>query len=367
MKNTAAIAKKPIILVVDDSPDNLALTRLMLKEFYTVKVANNGVDALKIASSPFPPELILLDVMMPVMDGYEVCRQLKSGIKTRDIPIIFLTASSGRLDEVYGFKLGAVDYISKPIYSQVLLARVAAHLANKRMGLLLASDNKLLQEDIEKKRAEIEMQQSLNAHVINSFVDTLARREDGYAGRMRTYVELLSEKLRSHPRFSLFLNKDENISLLCSVAPFHDAINTTKPDDILLSPEVLPSEKFVEMIQGSKVWLDLLLKIEHSFGKETPFIKLAKEVVCSHHERWDGRGYPNKLQDNEIPVSARIIALADTYEALRATKEGGLNLPHEKIVSYIKKENGGKFDPAVVYTFIDLQSKFKEDANKSLM
>lgn len=347
--------RKPTVLVVDDSPDNLTLIRLTLKDAYHVKVASNGCSALKIAQSDFPPNLILLDIMMPEMDGYEVCRQLKMGEKTRSIPVIFLTASSSRHDEIYGFKVGAIDYIAKPISPSVLLARVAAHLANKQMQDLLNHNSNVLVSELERQSVELAVQKSLLMHIINSLAESISQKKHGYSSRMKQYVFLLAKKLEAHPRFASYLNGDDVVTLLSQAAPLHGIGNASASVGALFEVNHYNSEGCDIIMQHPKIGRDILLKAELGFGQEAPFIRVAKEIVYSLHEKWDGTGYPDGLSEDSIPVSARIVALAETYDLMRDQM-----LSHSHIVNYIKSEIGGAFDPAIAHAFFELQSVFDD-------
>ncbi len=349
------------VLIVDDNPDNLTLTNFVLRNKYKVKLANSGVGALKIAQSDSPPDIILLDVMMPDMDGYEVCRQLKKNKKTKDIPIIFLTANAGKLDEMYGFKIGAIDYITKPISPPVLLARVEAHLANKFVKFFLSQKNDDLLANFNEKLAAVSMNKNAITQILNLLVERMSRRKDGYVERMRKYVFLLSQGLRTHHRFSYFLN-DEVIELLCTIAPFHELGKVGVSDSILLKPDKLSTEELILFQQYPKIGYDLILKVEQKCNSSALFLffKVAKEIAYSQNERWDGTGYPEKLSEDNIPMSARIISVANAYETMHEINPMGQCLSHEQIVKYIKGERGGKFDPEVVNVFLDLQSEFRK-------
>ena len=225
------------ILVVDDTPDNLIMMSELLKdELAKVKVANNGEKALKISQSQTPPDLILLDIMMPVMDGYEVCRQLKANPQTQHIPVIFLTAKTDATDETKGLEIGAIDYITKPINPAILMARVKTHLDIKRMQDFLRNQNSFLEAEIIKRTREITAIQDVTIHAMASLAETRDNETGNHIRRTQNYVRVLAEKLRHHPRFSHFLDDDKIIELLYKSAPLHDIGKVGIPDKILLKP-----------------------------------------------------------------------------------------------------------------------------------
>lgn len=356
--HTDAFPEKTTILIVDDNPDNITLATNILKGKYIVKVANGGVDALKIMRSESPPDLVLLDVMMPGMDGYEVCRQLKLSPKTRNIPVIFLTASSGVLDETYGFKVGAVDYISKPLSPPILQARVGSHLESKKMKSLLTRSNDLLELKVNQVTANAVKQQNITMNILNSLVERFSLRSEGYAERIKKYVNLLSEALKMHPRFSSFLNEDGVIDMLVAISPLYELGKVGIPDNIKSKGVDLSLNELDIFRQYPLIGYDIISKSERFLDGQSSFINMAKEVIYSHNERWDGLGYPARLAEDKIPPSARIVSVASAYGDMcdRMT----LYQSHESIVRYIKGEKGGRFDPAVVNVFLSLQSEFEK-------
>ena len=239
------------ILVVDDTPDNLIMMSELLKDEYKVKVANNGEKALKISQSQTPPDLILLDIMMPVMDGYEICRQLKANPQTQHIPVIFLTAKTDATDETKGLEIGAIDYITKPINPAILMARVKTHLDIKRMQDFLRNQNSFLEAEIIKRTREITAIQDVTIHAMASLAETRDNETGNHIRRTQNYVRVLAEKLRHHPRFSHFLDDDKIIELLYKSAPLHDIGKVGIPDKILLKPGRFEPEEFEVMKQHS--------------------------------------------------------------------------------------------------------------------
>jgi putative two-component system response regulator len=346
------------ILVVDDTPDNLIMMSELLKDEYKVKVANNGEKALKISQSQTPPDLILLDIMMPVMDGYEVCRQLKANPQTQHIPVIFLTAKTDATDETKGLEIGAIDYITKPINPAILMARVKTHLDIKRMQDFLRNQNSFLEAEIIKRTREITAIQDVTIHAMASLAETRDNETGNHIRRTQNYVRVLAQKLRHHPRFSHFLDDDKIIELLYKSAPLHDIGKVGIPDKILLKPGRFEPEEFEVMKQHPALGRSAILNAEYELGLEVPFLKYAKEIAYAHQEKWDGSGYPLGLAGDNIPISARLMAVADVYDALisrRVYKEG---MSHEQAVQLIIEGRGKHFDPDITDAFLALQDDF---------
>lgn len=363
MEDAIVFTQKAIILVVDDTPDNLTLMSGLLKDNYLVKVANSGARALKIAQSETPPDLILLDIMMPEMDGYEVCRRLKADTKTRDIPIIFLTAKTEVIDETLGFELGASDYITKPISPPIVLARVETHLAIKRVQDFLKDKNTYLASEVNKRTAEVMAIQDVTINAMASLAETRDNETGNHIRRTQRYVRVLAEKLRYNPRFAHFLNDDKTIELLYKSAPLHDIGKVGIPDRILLKPGRFEPEEFEIMKTHTTLGRDAILQAEKDLGVEMPFLKYAKEIAYSHQEKWDGSGYPQGLSGDDIPISARLMAVADVYDALISRRVYKAPMPHEKAVEIIKEGKGTHFDPDMADAFLELQDEFKKIAD----
>lgn len=350
---------RPTLLVVDDTPDNLSLMSGILKDIYKVKVANSGEKALKIAEADSAPDLILLDIMMPGMDGYQTCIRLQTHANTRHVPIIFLTAKAEVEDETYGLELGAVDYITKPITPSILLARVKTHLELKRMQDFLRDQNQFLETEVQKRTAEVMAIQDVTIHAMASLAETRDNETGNHIRRTQHYIKVLAEKLRHHPRFAHFLDNDKTLDMLFKSAPLHDIGKVGIPDRILLKPGRFEPEEFEIMKTHTTIGRDAIEHAEKQLGIEMPFLTLAKEIAYGHQEKWDGSGYPQGLAGDDIPISARLMAVADVYDALisrRVYKEG---MPHEKAVEIILQGRAQHFDPDMVDAFIELQDEFR--------
>ncbi|MEZ7861916.1 MAG: two-component system response regulator [Aeromonadaceae bacterium] len=357
--------EKPTILVVDDTPENLTMMSFLLKDRYKVKVANHGQKALRIAASEPQPDLILLDIMMPEMDGYEVCRQLQQDLQTRNIPIIFLTAKSSVEDEEFGLGLGAVDYITKPISPPVVLARVKTHLSLKASADFLRSKSDYLEQEVAKRTREISAIQDVTILAMASLAETRDNETGNHIRRTQHYVKALAEALRQQPKFATVLD-DHTIAMLFKSAPLHDIGKVGIPDRILLKPGRYEPEEFAIMQRHPLLGLQAIEHAEQSLGTSVDFLRVAKEIAYGHHEKWDGSGYPQGLVGEAIPLSARLMALADVYDALisrRVYKEG---MPHQQAAGIIGQGRGSHFDPDVVDAFFQIEQTFVAIAQRYL-
>ena len=352
------LAEKTTILVVDDTPDNLILMNNLLKGDYKVKIANGGENALKIAASDSPPGLILLDIMMPDMDGYEVCRQLKRNPKTMNIPVIFLTAKAEIEDEKKGLELGAVDYITKPISPPIVMARVKNHLALKAMADFLRDQNEFLELEVAKRTREVMAIQDVTIIAMASLAETRDSDTGNHIRRTQFYAKALAERLREHPRFAWFLT-DININMLFKSAPLHDIGKVGIPDRILLKPGRFEPHEFEIMKTHTTLGYEAIVHAETVLGSNVEFLSFAKSIALSHQEKWDGSGYPQGLAGDDIPIAARLMAVADVYDALISRRVYKKGMPHEKAVQIMVVGRGTHFDADMFDAFIDIQEEFR--------
>jgi putative two-component system response regulator len=347
---------KPTLLVIDDVPSNLSLMHQLLKDDYKVKGANSGEKGLAIAETDMP-DLILLDIMMPQMDGYEVCRRLKSSSKTEDIPVIFLTAKTETVDEKKGLLLGAVDYISKPIHPDIVKARIKTHIELKFKNDLLKGKNHYLEKEIARRTHEnIKQIEELNAIQDTAFnaMVSLAETRDNDTGnhirRTQTYIRILAERLSNNPLYSAQLDP-KSIELMVKSAPLHDIGKIGIPDSILMKEGPLTDEQFNIMKTHTTLGFQAIESAEKLSGKTMYFLRYAKEIAYSHHECWDGNGYPQGLSGNDIPLSARLMSIADVYDALINKRVYKPPFSHDDAVQIIKEGKGSRFDPAIIDAF----------------
>jgi putative two-component system response regulator len=361
LMSTVDSGDKPTILVVDDTPDNLTLVSNLLKKDYRVRVAINGEKALKIAFSDTPPDLILLDVMMPVMDGNEVCQQLRNSSLTAHIPIIFLTAKSEVEDERKGLSLGASDYITKPISPPILEARVKTHLAAKAYSDFLTDKTSYLESEVARRTREVSAIQDVTIQAMASLAETRDSDTGNHIRRTQFYVKALTSKLRNHPNYSQYLT-DTMIEMIFKSAPLHDIGKVGIPDRILLKPGRFDPAEFEIMKTHTTLGRDAIQAAENSLGLQVEFLSIAKEIAYGHQEKWDGSGYPEGLRGESIPVSARLMAVADVYDALISRRVYKNSMPHDKAISIIQEGRGSHFDPDMVDAFLAIQDEIQSIA-----
>jgi putative two-component system response regulator len=338
--------EKPTILVVDDSPDNLEVLSGILKKEYKVKVAPNGDKALRIAQGVGKPDMILLDIMMPNMDGYEVCRRLKSDPITSEIPIIFVTAKTEVADEHKGLELGAVDYITKPISPPIVLIRVRTHLA-------LYNQKRELERMVRERTREL---LDTRLEIIRN-LGRAAEFKDNETGlhviRMSHYTRLMAETLVSSKEWT---------DLLFNAAPMHDIGKIGIPDRILLKPGKLDDDEW-KIMRCHPGYGNAIIGNQNS-----DLLRMSKEIALTHHEKWDGTGYPNGLKGKDIPLSGRIVAIADVFDALTSERPYKKAWSVEKTLEVIDKDSGTHFDPELTKIFhevlpevLKIKKQYEED------
>jgi putative two-component system response regulator len=301
--------------------------------------------------------------MMPEMDGFETCSHLKSNPQTADIPVIFLTAKTQVEDEQKGFELGAADYITKPISPPIVLSRVKTHLQFKKMCEFLKDKNDFLELEVARRIKEIDSVQDAALIAIGSLAETRDNETGNHIRRTQHYMRLLAETLKYHPNFRHFLT-DENIALLSKSAPLHDIGKVGIPDKILLKPGKHTPEESEIMKTHTTLGRDAIIAAEKMLNTPSSFLQFAREIAYTHHEKYDGTGHPRGLSGNSIPISGRLMALADVYDALISRRVYKEALSHEKAVSIIKEGAGTYFDTDVVEAFLKVADQFKETAQK---
>lgn len=351
------------ILVVDDQPDNLLILEEVLGGHYRVHVARGGSAALAHFQNGGRADLVLLDVVMPDLDGYEVCARLKADPATAGVPVVFLTARHGDDDETRGFALGAVDYIHKPISPAVVLAHVRTHIALRQAQALLRDQNALLEERVRQRTRELSSIQDVTIMAMASLAEKRDNETGAHIRRTQHYVRLLAEALAQDPRRAETLTPDV-VELMYKSAPLHDIGKVGIPDHILLKPGRLTPEEFEVMKTHAALGAEAIRNAEALLETPVSFLRFAREIAYSHHERWDGSGYPEGLAGEDIPLSARLMALADVYDALISRRVYKPPLPHEVAVKYIRDNVGAHFDPAVTAAFFQQEEAFQEVARR---
>ena len=348
------------ILVIDDTPGNLSLLNQLLRTHYRVKLANSGQRGLELATLA-PPDLILLDIMMPEMDGYEVFEHLKADPATRRIPVIFLTAKSGTEDEERGLAIGAVDFIHKPIAPSVVLARVRTHLQIRNWQTFLEDKSDWLQKEVEARVSEVSRLQEATIRVMVSLAEFRDECTGNHIRRTQTYVRLLAEYLSRQPRDAAFLTP-EQIDRIAKASPLHDIGKIAIPDYILLKPGKHTPEEFAIMKTHSVKGESMLQQSLREMGGDNAMLAFACQIARSHHERWDGSGYPDGLAGESIPLAARLMAVADVYDALRSRRPYKKEFSHAEAVALIVAGQGSQFDPLLVEAFLAQEAAFGEIA-----
>ncbi|WPC44328.1 HD-GYP domain-containing protein [Clostridium sp. JS66] len=349
------------VLIVDDTEADIDILVEALGDEYDISVAMDGESAFENIDEEVP-DIILLDIMMSGMDGYEVCSRIKENKITAKIPIIFLTAMTDINSKAKAFELGAVDYITKPFEILEIKARVNTHLCLRLAQNELLRQNEILEEKVIERTKKI----SLIQEAIIEAMACLAEYRDPETGahikRTKNYVKILCEELRKKQNFKNILN-DNVIESIYKSAPLHDIGKIGIRDDILLKNGKLTDEEFNEMKKHTVLGYDFLVKVAEKFD-DNSFLKCAIELARSHQEKWDGSGYPDGLIGKEIPLSGRIMAVADVYDAFASKRLYKSAFPHEKVVEIIVQGRLQHFDPEIVDAFINVQEEFRKIAYK---
>ncbi|EIC20446.1 response regulator [Thiorhodovibrio frisius] len=350
------------ILAVDDTEANIDVLMDTLGHDYELMVAMDGPAALEAVATAIadgaPPDLILLDIMMPGMNGYAVCERLKADATTADIPVIFLTALTEIGSKTRGFQVGAVDYMTKPFEIREVRARVETHLSLALARRELANQNQILEQKVRERTRELALTQDVTIHALASLAETRDNETGGHIRRTQNYVRVLAEHLREP-----FALADGDIEMLYKSAPLHDIGKVGIPDAILLKPGRLTEEEFEVMKSHLTLGMQALAVAEDAMGnEECHFLRFAKEIAHCHHERWDGAGYPQGQAGDAIPLSARLMALADVYDALISRRVYKPPFPHARAVEMILEGRGTHFDPRVTDAFLVHEEDFRQIA-----
>lgn len=343
------------ILVVEDSEINMDIIVESLKDSYELTIATDGSEALESVAREIP-DLILLDVLMPGMNGYEVCQRLKENPETAHIPIIFLTAMKDITDKTKAFEMGAIDYLTKPFETLELKARVKNHLELIFARKLLADQNQRLEEMVQARTEQLYRTQSATIYSLAALAETRDSETGAHIKRTQHYIRALALALRElgHHRDIL---TDHYIDMLYDSAPLHDIGKVGVPDHILLKPGRLTVVEFEQMKLHTWYGMKCLENAEKELG-EASFLTLAKEIAYTHHEHWDGKGYPVQLSGDGIPLSGRLMALVDVYDALISERPYKRPFTHEKARAIILEGSGSHFDPQVVAAFLRCEQAF---------
>ncbi len=349
------------ILAVDDTKLNLNVLVNVLGEQYALSVALDGENALRYVNENIP-DLILLDIMMPGINGIEVLRRLKNDDRSKEIPVLMLTALSETEQKAQCFEIGAVDYIQKPFDVNELQARVKTHLSLALARKTLKEHNQNLEVLIAQRTRELLVTQQATMESMAALAEYRDPETGQHINRVKGYVEILAKELSKQPLFAKQLPLT-TIDVLIRSAPLHDIGKVGVRDEILLKAGPLNDEEFAEMKRHTEYGAQVILSVEKKVGP-MPFLNAAREMAHFHHEKWDGSGYPTGISGTDIPLGARIMALADVYDALISRRVYKKPLPHAKAVEIIIEEKGKNFDPDIVQVFSRCSEQFRKIALK---
>lgn len=366
---------KPLLLIVDDEPINLRVLSEALKADYELMAATSGAQVLsQLDVHSEKIDLILLDVNMPEMSGMEVLDKIKATPVWSDIPVIFVTALNQEGDEAAGLERGAVDYITKPISAPIVLARIRTQLTLRAAKKALAEQNLILEQKVQDRTAEIRYTQEVVINALTSLAETRDQETGLHIVRTQHYVKQLAELVRDLPEYCEELN-DETIDAMFRTAPLHDVGKVGIPDRVLLKPGKLDAEEWDIMRTHASLGGDALSKARELSKDRLSgslhgdcFLKYAEEIAYCHHEKWNGSGYPNGLSGNEIPVSARLMAIADVYDALVSKRCYKNAMTHDEALAIMEEGKGEHFDPVMLdvflehaHLFLDIAEKYKDE------
>ncbi len=366
------------VLVVDDTELNLRMiSQVLRKEGYQTRAVNSGAAALQ-AVKDAAPEVILLDITMPDIDGYEVCKMLKAQVATADIPIIFISALDAVIDKIKAFQVGAADYIPKPIQVQELLARVRNQIDLRRLQQQLRAQNDVLEHRNSQLHREIQKRQAVEAEIRKLNASLEAKVQARTQALEQFQLEILERLSLAGERrdddtgqhtlrvgyVSSFITQalgqpTQAVELIRMAARLHDIGKIGIPDNVLLKPGKLTIEEYELMKQHTAIGAGMLA------GSHSPLIRLAEEITLNHHERWDGSGYPRGLAGQKIPLSGRIVAVADVFDALTHERPYKQAWSLEKVFAELTQMRGSQFDPRVVDAFFKVVRSGKLEILKS--
>ncbi|MBL8398265.1 MAG: response regulator [Candidatus Accumulibacter sp.] len=358
------------ILLVDDDLATLEIINACLRPYFRTRIATRGEKAIELAHLEPAPDLVLLDVELPDMDGYEICAALKNDPQTAGIPVIFLSSHSDIAETTRGLDLGAVDYVAKPVAPPILLARMRTHLRLHEAQRHLEGRNLDLESSIRKRAETLEAtaeQLRLNRQLTLTVLGELATMRDpggsAHLVRTREYMQRLVAVLRRRPG-QLERLSPEQWTLTWQCAPLHDIGNIAIPDRLLFKPGRLDANELAcvknHTVHGQRV----LAAAEPCVGNDDPFLQVASAIVYAHHEHWDGNGYPQGLCGEAIPLPARLMAVADVYDALISERLYRVAVPHGEAVNIIRQSSGKQFDPLLVDCFLGCAEAWYEIAQR---
>jgi putative two-component system response regulator len=349
---------KATILIADGTSDDLVLMKELLQGRHHVKLAASGAEALRLASMAPRPDLILLAARLPDMDAASVLRELRGDFLNEDIPAIFLTAAGDADEERQAWCDGAADVIAAPPTSAILKARIAIQLELKSLRTAHKQRDSQLEYQVAQRTREAERMQDATIFAMATLAESHDPNTGNHLRRTQLLFTALARELRFHSRFSAELT-DASIGLMSKAAPLHDIGKVGVPDAILMKPGRLTPEEFNLMKLHTVHGRDAIAGVEKTLGGTTPFLRYAREITCSHQEKWDGSGYPEGLAGERIPLAARLMAVADVYDALISKREYRPAFTHETAVELIRQGRGEHFDPDIVDAMLVIEEQFR--------
>jgi len=344
-----------MIMIVDDTELNIVILVEALQDNYDLIVALNGLEAIELLEEQIP-DLILLDIIMPEMDGYDVLKTIKKNPDLEHIPVILLSAITDSDSKTKGFSLGAVDYVTKPFEIVEVKARVGTQLKFEEARLVLENQNLFLEEKVKERTELLERTNSAAIYCLAALAETRDPETGEHIKRTQKYIRELALNLQDKDEYRDLLT-DEYIELLYKSAPLHDIGKVGVKDSILLKPGRLTEEEFEEMKKHTIYGGESLMVGIKELGEDS-FLTLAKEIALTHHEKWDGTGYPRGLSKAEIPISGRLMALSDVYDALISKRVYKSAFTHDEAKKIILEGRGTHFDPDIVDAFIIREAEF---------
>ena len=349
---------KATVLIADASSAQHEELASLLGEHYLLVLAETGTEAIRLAQQSPQPDLILLGLALPDMDGFTVFNEIKCSFLSADIPLIFMTSATQPEDERRAMRGGACDVLTLPFTPETLLARVATHVKLKRARAMLKDQQSHFAHLVAERTREVVHMQDATVIAMASLAESRDPETGHHIRRTQHYVAALARELRFHPRHTAELS-DENIALMFKAAPLHDIGKVGVPDSILLKPGKLTDEEFEIMKLHTVYGRDAIAGVERTLGASNQFLRYASEITYSHQEYWDGSGYPQGLAGHAIPLSARLMAVADVYDALISARRYRPAFTHETAVELIRQGRGEHFDPDVVDAMLAVEEKFK--------
>lgn len=352
--------KNSRVVIIDDSQTSIDLIKGFLrKEGYILEGIKGGVAGLKRVLKPPKPDLIVLDIKMPDLSGFEVCRSIRNYPSTHDIPIIFATSLSDAANETYGLKMGANDYITKPLNAGLTRIRVRHQLELKEVERELSRQKDTLESQVREKTRELDVTQDVTIEAMAA----LAEKRDNDSGlhitRIRDYISILSNHLKENPNYSNL--SDKLLDLFSKSAMLHDIGKVGIPDSILQKTDELTQEEYDILKLHTVYGRDALLEAEKTLGS-TSYLTYAREIAYTHHERWDGSGYPEGLKGKDIPLSGRLMAIVDVYDTMVSKKIYKEGVSHSQAVDIIKEGGGTLFDPTLAEVFVECSEEIRQAA-----